>query len=56
MTIANKLKSLYDNLVIAINFINERINLRADKVFYIVMNAIALAMISFSIQYLEFFM
>lgn len=31
-TIANKLKSLYDNLVIAINFINEGINLKADKV------------------------
>lgn len=31
-TIANKLKSLYNNLVIAINFINEGINLKADKV------------------------
>lgn len=32
MTIAQQLRNLYDNLVIAINFINEGINLKADKV------------------------
>lgn len=31
-TIAQRLRSLYDNLVIAINFINDAINLKADKV------------------------
>ena len=31
-TIADRLQSLYNNLVIAINFINEGINLKADKV------------------------
>lgn len=34
-TVANTLKSLYDNLVIGLNFINEGINKKADKVFLV---------------------